>query len=329
MSQTLYRALKANDPYCTIDVLAPSWCLDVARRMPEVRQTIALPIGHGKLAFKTRYQLAQRLRATGYQQAIVLPNSWKSALIPWLARIPQRTGWLGEFRYGLLNDHRHLHKTALPLMVQRFIALAYPRALTARPEPLPDYHAFLPQLVTTPESVAQTLQQLKTTAPTTPVLALAPGAAFGDSKRWPEAYFAQTAHHYLQQGWQVWLLGSPDDQPVLDQIQRLTHDRCQVFSGQASLSAKIDLLSLATAVVSNDSGLLHIAAALNRPTLGIYGSTTPEFTPPLGQHVAILETQGLACRPCFKRQCPLSGEAHLKCLWDIKPQQVITVLANL
>jgi heptosyltransferase-2 len=186
-----------------------------------------------------------------------------------------------------------------------------------------DYQAFLPQLITTPDSVTQTLSALQMAPPATRVLALAPGAAFGDSKRWPEAYFAETANHYLERGWQVWLLGSPDDQATVNIIQTATHNRCLILGGQVSLSAKIDLLSLATVVISNDSGLLHIASALNRPTLGIYGSTTPEFTPPLGQHVAILETKGLACRPCFKRHCPLQGDAHLKCLRDIKPKQVI------
>ncbi len=321
MSQSLYRLLKQQDPHCQIDVLAPKWCLDVVKRMPEVSNSIVMPIAHGKFALKHRYQLGKQLRAAGYDQAIVLANSWKSALIPWLAKIPKRTGWLGELRYGLLNDYRKLDKTCYPLMVQRFTALGYQA----------NHHwnintYLLPKLLTDESSITQTLQTVNINKPDGYVLALAPGAAFGSAKRWPVDYFAAVANHYLTQGWQVWLMGSPDDQPVLNQIQQCTQNRSVIFSGNATLDAKIDLLSLATVVISNDSGLLHVAAALNRPTIGIYGSTTPDFTPPLGEKVQILQVIGLDCRPCFKRDCPLSGDRLLKCLKDITPTQMLAAI---
>jgi heptosyltransferase-2 len=324
MSQSLYRLLKQQNPRCQIDVLAPQWCLDIVKRMPEVTRSIVMPVAHGRFQIRKRLKLAFDLRKEKYDQAIVLPNSWKSALIPWLAGIPKRTGWLGEVRYGLLNDHRKLDKTLYPLMVQRFAALGYPANADWNRETYP-----LPKLVTSETSVTHTLQKLHTQPPTAPILALAPGAAFGNSKRWPAEYFAEVANHYAQQQWQIWLLGSPDDQPVLDQIQQLTQNRCVIFSGNASLDAKIDLLSLASMVISNDSGLLHVAAALNRPTIGIYGSTTPDFTPPLGEKVAILQVMGLDCRPCFKRECPLPGDRQLKCLKETTPQQVLGAMERL
>ena len=324
MSQSLYRLLKQQYPFSQIDVLAPQWCLDIVKRMPEVTHTIVMPVGHGRFQLRKRIKLAWQLRQANYDQAIVLPNSWKSALIPWLAGIPKRIGWLGELRYGLLNDHRKLNKNQYPLMVQRFVALGYQKNERWDATQYP-----LPHLVSNPTLALQTLQRLNTDMPATPVLALAPGAAFGNSKRWPESYFADVANHYLAKAWQVWLLGSPADQPVLDQIQGATQNRCIIFSDNASLDAKIDLLSLATVVISNDSGLLHVAAALNRPTIGIYGSTTPEFTPPLGEKVEILQVDSLPCRPCFKRECPLSNDAWLKCLRDITPTQAIAAVERL
>ncbi len=317
MSQSLYRLLKNNAPDVTIDVLAPLWCLDLVKRMPEVRKGIALPILHGTWDFKTRYRLAKTLRQEQYDQAIVLPNSWKSALIPWLARIPLRTGWRGEFRYGLLNDIRILDKAAYPLMVQRFMALGlHPKQELPTP--------CNPSLLTNPTSVQASLTQCALSAPTQPILALAPGAAFGDAKRWPADSFAEVARTLQDQGWQVWIFGSRDDEPILQQIHRMTGSQALCFGQTIALDTKIDLLSLATVIVSNDSGLLHIGAALNVPTLGIYGSTTPHFTPPLGDHTGVLEVSSLACRPCFQRNCPLKGDDHLACLKLISPQQVLT-----
>ena len=324
MSQSLYRLLKQRNPDCQIDVLAPKWCLDIVKRMPEVSNGIAMPVGHGKFDVKTRRDVAKQLRQNHYDQAIVLPNSWKSALIPFLAKIPKRTGWLGEFRYGLLNDARQLNKTEYPLMIQRFVALGYDKNEVWDKNQYP-----LPKLIPHETDVQKTLQNLNVTRPTQSILALAPGAAFGSAKRWPEAYFGQVANHYLEKGWGVWLLGSPDDQPVLDTIQNQTQNRCTIFSGNTTLDAKIDLLSLASVAISNDSGLLHVAAALNRPTIGVYGSTSPDFTPPLGDHVRVLEVHGLICRPCFQRECPLMGEQKLQCLKDINPELMIQTIENL
>ncbi len=134
MSQSLYRTLKAEYPSAEIDVMAPAWCRPLLARMPEVNQALAMPLGHGALALGERRRLGHALRANGYDRAYVLPNSFKSALVPFFANVPQRTGWRGEMRYGLLNDLRVLDKAAFPLMVQRYVALAYDKQRIQRAE---------------------------------------------------------------------------------------------------------------------------------------------------------------------------------------------------
>lgn len=324
MSQSLYRHLKLQYPDCHIDILAPAWCLAVTERMPEINQSIELPFKHGQLSLFKRHQFAKQLRAERYDWAIILPNSFKSALISWWAKIPKRTGWRGEMRYMALNDIHRLDKKALPLMVQRFVALAYQNPDQWSPDQI-----LPPSLIAKTEDIPDIVDQYQLNIPPQqPVLALCPGAAFGTAKRWPSHYFAEVANQKLQQGWQVWLLGSPSETAVLDDIQQQTDHRCQLLAGQVSLAHKIDLLSLASVVISNDSGLLHVAAALQKPTIAIYGSTTPDFTPPLSANSKILQIDNLACRPCFKRDCPLKA-GQLKCLYDITPQQVSAAIEQL
>ena len=318
MAQTLFMVLKRYHPQAMIDVLAPDWSRPLLERMPQVHQAIGFPFGHGQLRLCARYHFAKQLRSSQYQQAIVLPNSLKSALVPFWAKIPKRTGWLGEQRWGLLNDARRLDKAAYPLMIQRFIALARPKGASL-PEPLPQ-----PQLYVRPQAkvaVRETFQ-LTTDAP---VLALCPGAEFGEAKRWPSEHYAAVARQMLDQGWQVWLFGSAKDQAVAAEIQSLTQQRCQDLTGRTQLSEAIDLLASARAVVSNDSGLMHIAAALGRPLVAVYGSSSPDFTPPLTDKAHLLRL-GLACSPCFKRSCPLQ---HLDCLTKLVPEQVLAALSEL
>jgi len=311
MAQSLFITLKQRNPEPQIDVLAPGWSLPLLERMPEVSDAIDMPLGHGKLDLKTRWQLGRELRDRHYDQAILLPNSLKSALTPFWARIPQRTGWLGEMRYGLLNDARKLDKSHLTMTVQRFVALGLAAGFQGIPE-IPT-----PKLQVDQAAAEQAMQDLGMGEKTRPVLALCPGAEYGPAKRWPEAHYAELAARKVKQGWDLWLFGSAKDQPVCAEIIKRTGGGVDL-SGRTSLAQAVDLLSLADAVVSNDSGLMHVAAALNRPLVAIYGSSDPGFTPPLNDRSQVV-TLGLDCSPCFKRECP---KGHLECLEALAVDQV-------
>lgn len=315
MAQSLFQALKKEQPGAEIHVLAPAWTRPLLARMPEVAATLEMPFGHGELRLGDRQKLGLALKGK-YRQAIVLPNSLKSALIPFFAEIPVRTGWRGEMRFWLLNDIRLLRKRAYPLMVQRFVALAYPPGAPL-PDPLP-----APRLVAATRRIPALLDQLGLDR-VRPVLALCPGAEFGPAKRWPERHYAAVAEDRIAAGWQVWIMGSGKDAAVAEgiaaELPAAAREHCQLLAGRTELADAIDLLSVADAVVSNDSGLMHVAAALDRPLVAVYGSTSPDFTPPLGDQVAI-ESIPVECGPCFKRECP---QGHLKCLEDLPPGQVL------
>lgn len=315
MAQCLFNLLKQQHPDIVIDVLAPLWSVPLLTRMPEVAESIVMPIGHGKLALAERYRIGKNLRHKQYQQAIVLPNSFKSALIPWWAHIPIRTGWRGEMRYGVLNDVRILDTKRYPLMIEQFMALGLPPNAS-----LPTEYP-LPTLVISPTTREQALNkyQLNTDRP---ILAICPGAEFGPAKRWPEEHYATVANEKLKLGWQVWIFGSPNDQSVAEKIMTLTQQQCVNLTGKTKLEEAIDLLSLANAVVSNDSGLMHIAAALQKPLIAVYGPTTPAFTPPLDEKAKVL-TLSLPCQPCFQRICPLK---HHHCMTELHPQKIIAEL---
>ena len=310
MAQSLFRVLQQHHPEAQIDVLAPAWSLGLLQRMPEVHQGISLPVGHGQFGWTIRRTLGQQLRSTGYTQAIILPNSWKSALVPCFANIPLRTGFLGEARWGLLNDARQLDKQRLPMTVQRFVALGF-----APNTAIGDYPK--PQLLISASQQQQVIAKFQLTH-TTEVLALCPGAEYGPAKQWPAAHFAALAKWHIQQGKPVWILGSAKDQAIATAINQACGGQCTDFSGHTQLSEAIDLLSLATAVVSNDSGLMHIAAALGKKLIALYGSSDPTFTPPLSEQAEIISLH-LPCAPCFKRVCPLG---HTRCLTEITPEQV-------
>ena len=329
MAQSLFKELKRLHPQCYIDVLAPAWSRPLLDRMPEVARGIDMPVGHGQLLLKERYRLGVSLRAEKYDQAILLPNSLKSALIPAFAEIEIRTGWRGEWRYGLLSDIRKLDKKRYPLMVQRFIALAH-SAGTVLPEKALDFP--LPELVVDAALRADVLKkyQLNTKRP---ILVLCPGAEFGPAKRWPEQHYAEVASQKIQAGWQVWLMGSQKDVEVCQTIKayQSNDDHLQVhnLAGVTALAEAIDLMSLADCVVSNDSGLMHIAAALGRPLVGVYGSTSPKFTPPLSDQVSI-ESVDVDCRPCFSRECPKTPESgYMQCLETLSAQKVLAAIDNL
>lgn len=316
MAQSLFKLLKQRDARITIDVLAPAWTFSLLGRMPEVSHAIEMPLTHGELKLRKRYQLAKALR--GYDQAIVLPHSFKSALIPWFAKIPKRTGWAGEFRYPLLNDIRRLDKKRYPRVIEQFTALALPPD-----EPLPEELPY-PAFHTSTASQDAVLAKYQPVWRGRPVLALCAGAEYGPSKRWPEEYFAQIANKKMEGGWDVWLFGSQKDRPVTEKIRMLTDNRCEDISGRTALSETIDLLSLVSGVVTNDSGLMHIAAALKKPLVALYGSTSPAFTPPLSLDAKILKLD-LDCQPCFERACPL---LHHRCMRELTPNRVLGAMAT-
>lgn len=313
MSQVLYRFLRQRYPDLIIDVLAPTWSGPILERMPEVRRMIPLPLGRGDVSLGARRQLGKSLRPEQYDWAILLPNSFKSALVPYFARIPRRTGWRGELRYGLLTDLRKLDEQALPLMIQRFAALGLD-AGTSLPESLP-----VPQLVVDPGQAAACREKFSIHSEK-PLLALCPGAEFGGAKRWPQEYYAELAQDYLDRGWQVALFGSDNDKPVTSAIYSACgkHRHCIDLAGRTELAEAVDMLSLSDAVVSNDSGLMHIAAALSRPLVVVYGATSPRFTPPLNDNADMLVSD-IDCAPCFQRECPLG---HHRCMRDTLPVHV-------
>lgn len=321
MAQTLFHCLKQRHPDCQIDVLAPEWSRPILERMPEVREALSFPLGHGVFDLATRRRIGQQLKGR-YQQAILLPNSLKSALVPFFAAIPQRTGWRGEMRYGLLNDIRRLDKARYPLMIERFMALAYPPGAEL-PKPYPR-----PNLMLDPASRALALERFGLSLQQ-PVLALCPGAEFGEAKRWPAEHYAKVAEEKIRMGWQVWLFGSNKDHPGGEEIrERLIpglREELSNLCGKTSLAEAIDLLGCAQAVVSNDSGLMHVAAALERPLVAVYGSTSPLFTPPLAERVEVVRL-GLECSPCFERTCRFG---HYNCLKELPPVSVLDALERL
>ncbi|MEG0860061.1 MAG: lipopolysaccharide heptosyltransferase II [Pseudomonas sp.] len=321
MAQTLFHCLKQQHPACVIDVLAPEWSRPILERMPEVRQALSFPLGHGALELATRRRIGKSL-AGQYDQAILLPNSLKSALVPFFAGIPKRTGWRGELRFGLLNDVRKLDKARYPLMIERFMALAYPAgAELPKPYPRPNLQIEASSRVAALAKFGLSLDR--------PVLALCPGAEFGEAKRWPSEHYAKVAEAKIREGWQVWLFGSKNDHAVGESIRdRLIpglREEASNLSGETSLAEAIDLLSCSDAVVSNDSGLMHVAAALNRPLVAVYGSTSPGFTPPLADQVEVVRL-GLECSPCFDRTCRFG---HYNCLRQLEPEAVVAALQRL
>ncbi len=320
MAQSLFKVLMHRQPGAVIDVLAPAWSLPLLDRMSEVHRGIVMPLGHGKLGLGQRYRLGKSLRDERYDQAILLPNSLKSTIVPWAANIPRRTGFRGEMRYGLLNDLRLLDKQQLTMTVQRFVALGGDEG-----EALPDIPE--PELQVAPDMVEQALHALDLEVRSAPLLALCPGAEYGPAKQWPAEYFAEVAKEKLQQGWQVWLFGSEKDQSVgqlvIDKLGDLG-GQVENLAGRTTLEQAVDLMSLATVVVGNDSGLMHVAAALDRDLVAIYGSSDPGFTPPLNRRAQILDLH-LECSPCFKRECPLG---HTNCLKRLKPSQVLNAIAQ-
>ncbi|WP_087023403.1 lipopolysaccharide heptosyltransferase II [Thaumasiovibrio subtropicus] len=328
MSQGLYIEIKRLHPEAKIDVMAPGWCKPILERMPEVHRAIEMPLGHGQFDLKTRYQLGVSMRDEHYDQAYVLPNSAKSALIPFFARIPVRVGWRGEMRYGLLNDVR-ANKKSFQFMLERYVALAHEKAAMTGTGCLGELETLpYPALAIDSQQQADARKQFAVSDDKT-LIGLCPGAEFGPAKRWPENHYATVAAALIEKGHQVLIFGSAKDRPVGDAIlAQLSDDaklQCLNLAGETDLNQAVDLIAACDTVISNDSGLMHVAAAVGCNVVAVYGSSSPKYTPPLTKDVKILNTD-IECRPCFQRECPKS---HLKCLTELSPQSVLEACQEL
>jgi heptosyltransferase-2 len=278
----------------TIDVLAPPWVAPVVRRMREVTEVIEAPFRHGPLQLAERWKLGRALARRGYDAAYVLPNSWKSALVPFFAGIPRRIGYVGEARYGLLNVTYRNEKAAMPAHYAR---LAGASAALARP-----------QLRVAERETIETRMRFGVEER---YAVLCPGAEYGPAKRWP--YFRELAERI---GMPVVVLGSGNDREAASGI------RGTDLTGRTTLDEAIRLIAGAAVVVSNDSGLMHVAAALGRPQVALFGSSSPEHTPPASDRARVLWLR-LECSPCFARECPLG---HFRCMKEISVDQVLAAL---
>jgi heptosyltransferase-2 len=313
MAQPLFMRLHRGIPGLRLDALAPPWVAPVLRRMPEIVGIIDNPFAHGELALGKRLRFGRQLAQRNYRRAYILPNSAKSALLPFFAGIPERVGFTGEARYGLINRRHTLDEDALPRMVERFAQLAQ---APGSPLDRPVEH---PRLAADAARLAETLGALGLERPRRAAV-FCPGAEYGPAKRWPARHFAALADALGERGYAVWLLGSARDRQVGDEIVGLAGQaKARNFCGQTTLAQAIDLIAASAFVVCNDSGLMHVAAALDRPLVAVYGSSSPDFTPPLSGRATIL-CLDLDCSPCFKRECPLG---HLDCLNQLEPRRVL------
>ena len=321
MAQPLFARLREKLPHALIDVLAPPWVAPVLRRMPEVARVLEAPFAHGRLQLRERWRMSRELRAQGYRQAIVLPNSWKSALVPFLADIPIRSGYVGESRYGLLNL---LYRSARPkdraergAMVLHYARLGDPPG-TPPAEPLPQ-----PQLEVDAASAAATAQRFGIDAGRA-LAVLCPGAEYGPAKRWPAERFGALAAELGSRGFEVCLLGAASDSEACAETAKASGGAARNLAGRTTLDEAIDLIAQAALVVSNDSGLMHIAAALGRPQVALFGSSSPAHTPPQSAQARVIWL-GLECSPCYARECPLG---HFRCMREISVQQVAAEAAQ-
>jgi heptosyltransferase-2 len=311
LAQPLLALLKRNNPAARIEVLAAEWSAPLLARMAEVNAVIVNPFGHGEFNFGARRALGRRLASTDYSHAYVLPNSWKSALVPFFAGIPRRIGYQGESRYLLLNERHQLDLVRHPQLVQRYAALAGPLPAT-----LPQ-----PRLSSTVEQQQAARIALNLPLDAAPLI-FCPGAEYGPAKRWPARHFAALAKLLATPQNPVWLIGSAKDAAVGEEISAASEGTALSLCGRSTLEQAIDLIASARYVVSNDSGLMHVAAALERPLVAIYGSSSPAYTPPLSTHATIV-SKNLPCSPCFKRECPLG---HFDCMNGITLQQVASII---
>ncbi|GHE21260.1 lipopolysaccharide heptosyltransferase II [Halomonas urumqiensis] len=314
MAQSLLMTLKARHPGCHIGVVAPAWSTPILERMEQVDEVASLEAGHGEFGWRARRALARSLKGR-FDRAIVLPRSWKSALVPWLAGIPRRTGFIGEQRYVLLNDRRTLDKRVLDQTVKRFVALG----VTPDQAAVGDLAIPRPCLAVDHDNLIEL--RLAHGLSSRPAIGMMPGAEYGPAKQWPLAHFRELAGRLVAEGYEVRILGGPKDQPageVISEGLSRVHNLC----GKTRLADAVDLLADCRQVVTNDSGLMHVAAAVGTRIQAIYGSSSPAYTPPLTDNAEI-HTLALSCSPCFQRTCPLG---HTNCLNQLSPQRVLSAM---
>ncbi len=323
MAQPLLRRLRAQSPQAHIAVLAPSHVAPLLAYMPEVSEVLSIPFQHGRWQWRLRWKVAHQLRSrrAPFDRAYVLPNSWKSALLPWLARIPQRIGYLGEWRWGMLTEPwpNPARRAPRPPMAQFYATLAGGDARG-------DYfNAERPRLQVPAADVDSAYERwLATTPDASPRIAFCPGAEYGPAKRYPASHFARLAELICMR-WpraQILCLGGPKDRSIAESIAQQSTATILNLCGTTQLKEAVAVMRSVDAVVTNDSGLMHIAAALDIPLVALYGSTDPQHTPPYSPHARIMQLK-LDCSPCFARECPLG---HLRCLRDLSPEQVCSTL---
>jgi heptosyltransferase-2 len=309
---SVIKLLKARFPGRPVDVLSTTLCAPLTDYMPALRRAIVVDLPRSRIALQDQLALARRLKRENYGSALVMPRTWKSALAPFLAGIPERTGFVGELRFALLNDLRYGERR-LPRMVDRCAALALPKAAALPAEwPRPELN------VTRAESDAWRRQH--GIASEKPVVALAPGAV-GPSKRWPASAYAALARHLIAEGFVVWLIGGPEEKSLAAEI--IGDTAARDLTGH-DLRNAILALAAANVAVSNDSGLLHVAAAVGTPAIGIFGPTSPWHWAPLNPLAGTIEAKTtIECRPCHKPVCRL---VHHRCMREIPPDQVLVAV---
>jgi len=298
MAQPLLMRLRDKLPQARIDIIAPAWVAPVFRRMPEVAGVIETPFEHGRLRLRERWRLGRTLKALAYDQAFVLPNTWKAALLPWFAGIPVRSGYLGESRRGLLNLIYRKQPGREPMALHYARLSEQPGATIA--QPLPE-----PKLAVDAQAALATRRRFGLDAR---YAVLCPGAEYGLAKRWP--YFAELAARLERP---VVVLGSAKERELCAAVGGRN------LAGETTLDEALDLLAGAELVVSNDSGLMHLSAALGRPLVALFGSSSPRHTPPLSVRARVLWL-GIECSPCYARECPLG---HFRCMRELGVEQVL------
>ena len=328
MSQPLLATLKVIYPQSQIDVLASPWVAPIYRACTEVHQVLEARLEHQQLQWGLRKQLAKQLESNRYDACFILPNSLKSALIPWLANIPLRIGYRGEMRFGLINlSLDNPSKTNRPPMVNHYLALCN---VMDHSKEVDTNQAADPKLNISPTAKQSVSAKLQAAAiDEKSIYVLCPGAEYGVTKRWPTGHFASLAQHLInnEPNANIILLGGKGDHALGESIKAGAGNDLQIYNwcGKTSLDEAIALIGASKALVSNDSGLMHIGAALKIPQVAIFGSSDPHHTPPLSDKAKVLWLN-LACSPCHKKECPLG---HLKCLNDILPNTVLDAIQTL
>jgi heptosyltransferase-2 len=312
---TVVQLLNQRHPGRPVDVLTTTLCAPLLDYMPGVRKGIVWDLPRKRISWREHKALAERLAAERYGQVLVMPRTWKSALAPYLAGIPERTGFAGEARFILLNDLR-FGERRLPRMVDRCGALTLPKGESIPADwPRPE--------LAVPMAEADEWRSKRGLADDhRPVIAFAPGAV-GPSKRWPVEYFGELAKSLTADGYQIWILGSTNEGSLAAEIVGAAGPHARDLTS-SDLSNAILALKLARAAVSNDSGLVHVAAAMGTPTIGIFGPTSPWHWAPLNPLAAVIETRTeVSCRPCHKPTCRM---VHHRCMRDIRAGEVLAAV---